>query len=99
MNSSGLAVRTTKFGRPNFSPAQNLSDLRRKIERDFADAQIEPSRILQLALNEAEALAEASGFPQLTFPALAQEKVELASAWLRRQKAIRESTRSISFAA
>lgn len=99
MNSTHIALLTTKYGRRNFAPAQKLSDLRRNLEREFADLRIQHPKILLLALNEAEALAEATGFPQLTFPTLAQEKAESASAWLRRQKAIRESTRSISFAA
>jgi hypothetical protein len=46
-------------------------------------------RMFQLALNEAEALASETGFPLLTFPALAREKVEAVAAWKRHQRAVR----------
>lgn len=53
-----------------------------------ADAQ---DRMLQLALNEAEALARETGFPLLTFPVLAREKAESVAAWRDRQQAVRRS--------
>src|SRR5689334_22228969 len=46
-------------------------------------------RLLQLALNEAEALSHETGFPLLTFPALAREKVETVAAWTRHQTMVR----------
>jgi len=46
-------------------------------------------RLLQLALTEAEALAWDTGFPQLFFPALAQEKARSVAAWSQRQQWIR----------
>ena len=49
--------------------------------------------LLQLALNEAEAMAWQSGFPSLVFPDLALEKVQAVSQWQARQRAIqRDST-------
>ena len=44
-------------------------------------------RLLRLALNEAEALAWQTRYPQLVFPALAVEKVQGVIAWNRRQQA------------
>ena len=41
--------------------------------------------VLQLALNEAEALAWETGFPSLVFPTLAAEKAEEVAAWHKRQ--------------
>lgn len=49
-------------------------------------------QMFQLALNEAEALAQETGFPQLVFPTLAREKVESVAAWSRRQQAVRRAT-------
>ena len=41
--------------------------------------------LVRLALNEAEALAWQSGFPQLVFPELALEKAEAVARWQARQ--------------
>jgi hypothetical protein len=43
-------------------------------------------RVLELAVNEAEALAWQTGFPQLLFPALAAEKARSVETWHRRQQ-------------
>ena len=40
-----------------------------------------PERLFRVALNEAEALAWETEYPQLVFPALAQEKIEAISSW------------------
>lgn len=42
-------------------------------------------RLLQLALNEAEALSWQTSYPQLVFPALAVEKVRGVVEWTHRQ--------------
>ncbi len=44
--------------------------------------------LLELALNEAEALAWQTGFPHLVFPTLATEKVRALAAWQARQQSI-----------
>jgi hypothetical protein len=43
---------------------------------------------LQLAVNEAEALAWQTLYPHLVFPALAVEKVQAVAAWTARQRAL-----------
>jgi hypothetical protein len=40
-----------------------------------------PERLFRVALNEAEALAWETEYPQLVFPSLAEEKIEAISAW------------------
>ncbi|MGN6552193.1 MAG: hypothetical protein ACTHLW_00445 [Verrucomicrobiota bacterium] len=45
--------------------------------------------LLQLAVNEAEALARQTLYPHLIFPTLATEKVRAVLAWEARQQAIR----------
>jgi hypothetical protein len=47
-----------------------------------------PEHLLRLALNEAEALAWKTDYPQLVFPALAMEKANDVTAWHVRQEAI-----------
>ena len=42
--------------------------------------------LLQLALNEAEALAWQSGYPQLVFADLAMEKAQEVAAWQSKQR-------------
>ena len=46
-------------------------------------------RLLQLALNEAEAQAWQTEFPHLVFPVLATEKAQAVAAWNRRQQLLR----------
>jgi hypothetical protein len=48
--------------------------------------------LLRQAINEADALAATTPFPSLFLPALAEAKVQLAHAWSRRQRVIREQT-------
>lgn len=43
---------------------------------------------LRLAVNEAEALAWQTLYPQLVFPALATEKIRGAAAWENRQRSL-----------
>jgi hypothetical protein len=40
-----------------------------------------PERLFRVALNEAEALAWETEYPQLVFPTLAEEKIEAISSW------------------
>ena len=47
----------------------------------FADQSDLPQRLYQVALNEAEALAWETEFPQLVFPTLAEEKIAAISSW------------------
>ena len=47
-----------------------------------------PQRLVQQAVNEAEALAWSTPYPLLFLPELAQEKVQSARQWSRRQQEI-----------
>lgn len=49
-------------------------------------------QLLKLALNEAEALAWQTLYPQLIFPSLAEEKIQAVAAWNRHQRSIRRAT-------
>ena len=56
-------------------------------------------RLLQLALNEAEAAAWQTGYPHLLFPALATEKVQTVIAWDRQQQSVRRANPVLVLAA
>jgi len=58
-----------------------LSEFRQSVGAD--------EHLLQLALNEAEALAWQTEFPHLVFPDLAVEKAQAVAAWTARQNSMR----------
>ena len=60
--------------------------LRDAIRTKFAALWERRPHLLHLAVTEAAALAERTGFPQLFLPALALEKAEAAAAWHLRQQ-------------
>ncbi len=64
--------------------------------RGAAEAQ---ERMLELALNEAEALAWQTGYPHLVFPALAMEKVREVAHWSRHQRAVQRGEPHLALAA
>jgi len=49
-------------------------------------------QLLRLALNEAEALAWQTAFPQLLFPVLATEKVQAVATWNVTQQNVRRAS-------
>ena len=58
-----------------------LAEFRTRVE--------DQDHVLELALNEAEALAWQSGFPQLLFPMLAMEKAQSVAQWHAHQRLVR----------
>ena len=56
-------------------------------------------RLLRLALNEAEAAARQTPYPDLFFPALAMEKVQAVIAWNRRQESMKRTNPVLVLAA
>jgi hypothetical protein len=50
-----------------------------------------PERLVRVALNEAEALAWETEYPQLVFAALAEEKIEALSAWYSHGEPLRSN--------
>lgn len=55
----------------------------------FRDALADHEQLLRLALNEAEALAWQTHYPQLVFPDLAEEKAQKVANWAAHQRLIR----------
>jgi len=69
-------------------------NLRDAIRTKFASLWERRPHLLHLAVTEANALAERTGYPQLFLPALALEKVEAAAAWHSRQRSTQLSQTS-----
>jgi hypothetical protein len=76
-----------------------LALVRAKIEREFDLVFERDPRIFQLALNEAEALAWETEFPQLVFPALALEKIQGVAKWQGRQRSVHRNEAILALAA
>ena len=76
-----------------------VAAVRAIIEREFSWLHGQQPRLLQLALNEAEALAWQTGYPQLLFPVLAFEKAVGVATWHFRQQSLRQNEPILSFAA
>src|SRR6266536_1443802 len=80
-------------------PRDDVAAARALIETEFSSLSKLQPRVLQLALNEAEALAWQTGFPQLFFPLLAVEKASAVAAWHLRQQFIRRTEPILSLSA
>jgi hypothetical protein len=65
-----------------------VARLKQRFHEEFKELVGEHLHLLRLALNEAEALAWQTDFPQLFFPALAAEKAQAAVTWHRRQRKV-----------
>lgn len=62
-----------------------ISDVKSQVLAEFQDRVAGQQRLLELAVNEAEALAWQTDFPHLFFPALAAEKATAVAGWNSRQ--------------
>jgi hypothetical protein len=77
---------------------RTIAQAKEQLLNQFSMEAGEHLRVLRLALNEAEALAWHSEFPQLFFPELAAEKAGAAISWHRRQRALRRAATEVAFA-
>jgi len=69
-----------------------IAKARALVEREFSILLQREPRLLRQVLNEAEAIAWQTGFPQLVFPSLALEKARAAAIWENRQRTMRQPT-------
>lgn len=69
-----------------------IENVREQVVDEFRGRLDENKHVLDLAMNEAEALAWQSGFPQLFFPTLATEKAYAVTGWHQRQQSLRRRT-------
>ena len=101
-------VRVEADGRIGFSKLclrscrKILAEIRKAKDAIFAEARgtlDTHERMLQLALNEAEALAWQTEYPHLVFPALAAEKVHTVADWNRHQRSVLQTEPLFALAA
>ena len=69
-----------------------IQNIKTALLNEFRQHTFAQEHQLALALNEAEALAYETGFPLLTFPVLAREKVQAVAAWRRQQNKVRQES-------
>lgn len=79
--------------------AAHLAAVKERLIAEFTESYEISERLLQLAVQEAEAIAWETEYPHLVFPALAMEKVRVAANWQERQGAIRRVNSALAFAA
>jgi hypothetical protein len=83
----------------HWDPREGFAAVRTLIEEEFPSLRNLQPHVLELALNEAAALAWQTGFPYLFFPVLAMEKACAVAAWHLRQQFIRRTEPILSLAA
>jgi hypothetical protein len=69
-----------------------IENAKADIVAEFRDKLEEHQHVLELAVNEAEALAWEEGLPQLLFPTLAVEKASAVATWHNRQQSLLRRT-------
>src|SRR6266566_1165767 len=84
-----LQMKTTHLRR---NTLEAITKVRVLVEREFSTLRQREPRLLRQALNEAEAIAWQTGFPQLVFPSLALEKARAVATWESRQRTMRQPT-------
>jgi len=99
----GKLVSETNFGVRCVASCRKLlaqiEDVREQVASEFRGRLEGHKHVLDLALNEAEALAWESGFPQLFFPTLATEKARAVTGWHVRQQSLWQRTAPLLAAA
>jgi hypothetical protein len=93
-NTNNLSAEPTVAERCVQSCKQLLAGIkqtRNRIINEFHETYEAHEQLVQLALNEAEALACQTAYPHLVFPTLATEKVQAVAAWQTRQRSVRRN--------
>ncbi|MDB6055960.1 MAG: hypothetical protein JWN25_3483 [Verrucomicrobiales bacterium] len=90
--SSSTTSRVRVCARLNSPTCPPLATLKQKVHSTYQNRFPEHSHLFRLALNEAEAAAQESGYPGLFFPGLAEEKTSRIAAWIHHQKTIKQNS-------
>ena len=94
---TGVALKNACLARCQKILAQ-IAKVKEAVLAESRDSLKAQERLLHLALNEAEALAWESRYPQLFFPDLATEKIRAVTVWNNRQGSMRRMGKIISLA-
>ena len=70
---------------------RQMEEIKGALWRDFGGMTEAQRHLLQLALNEAEALAWQTAYPDLLFPVLAEEKAAALKQWTAHQQAVQRA--------
>ena len=89
------ASRTVCFASCRKLNAQ-VAEVKQSILREFEVGPFGDGEMIQVAVNEAEALAWQTPYPHLFFTTLAREKATAATQWAARQRVVLESTRVLA---
>ena len=73
---------------------RQMEEVQGSLWRDFGRTLEAQRHLLHLALNEAEALAWQTPFPDLLFPVLAEEKATALKHWAARQRVVQRARAS-----
>jgi len=73
---------------------RQMEEVKGSLWRDFGGTSEAQRHLLHLALNEAEALAWQTPFPDLLFPVLAEEKATALKHWAARQRVVQRARAS-----
>jgi hypothetical protein len=76
-----------------------VEQIKATILSEHHDRQDDSKHLVQLALNEAEALAWQTDYPHLFFPNLAAEKLQAVGNWQARQRLLHGASGQLAFAA
>jgi hypothetical protein len=76
-----------------------IEQAKNRIKSQFTSLREDHEHMVQLALNEAEALAWQTTYPHLLFPTLAEEKIHAVNAWATRQNSVRQGRSLAALAA
>jgi len=76
-----------------------IEQARQSVVAEFKQTIQTHDHLLQLALNEAEALAWQTAYPHLVFPALAAEKAQSLAAWHQHQQTVWRGEPRVALAA
>jgi hypothetical protein len=72
--------------------ASQIERVKHNILAEFREAFEAHNHLLRHAINQADALAWQTAYPELVFPTLAIEKVQAAAGWAARQKSYSKET-------
>jgi hypothetical protein len=76
---------------------EQFESVKKQVVDEFRDQVEEHQHLLRLALNEAEALAWQTEYPELLFADLATEKAHAVADWHTRQQRLLRRTASAAF--
>lgn len=74
---------------------ERIAGAREMIFREWQGVLRVPEQLVRLALNEAEAVAWQTTYPDLVFPVLANEKVRAVVAWDAKQQTVRRGRHAL----